>query len=61
MFPPGFLPSLQKESFGTVEKAIINIFNENTCKRNIDTFQFKIQVKKNMTAYVVLCNIPRNM
>jgi hypothetical protein len=36
------------------------VLNRNTHK-NIGTFPFKMQVKKNIMKCVILCNIPRNM
>jgi hypothetical protein len=30
-------------------------------QKNVGTLQFKLQVKKNITKYVVLYNIPRNI
>jgi hypothetical protein len=52
---------LQKKSFERAEETITKVFNQNTHKKNVGAFQFKMQVKKNGTKYVVLCNIPRNM
>jgi hypothetical protein len=34
--------------------------SQNT-QKNVGTFQLKMQVKANITKYVVLCTIPRNM
>jgi hypothetical protein len=34
------------------------VFNQDTQKK-VGTFQFKMQVKKNVVKYVVLCKIPR--
>jgi hypothetical protein len=33
--------------------------NQNTHKKSVGTFQFKMQVKKNITKYAVFCNILR--
>jgi hypothetical protein len=45
-----------------MEETISKVFNQNTHKKKVGTFKFKkYQFKKNITKYVVLCNIPRNM
>jgi hypothetical protein len=53
-------PSLQKKSTQWVEETISKVSNQNAHKK-VGTFQFKLQVNKNITKYVVLCNIPRNI
>jgi hypothetical protein len=50
---------MQKTSFRRVEETINKVFNQNT--KNVGTFQFKRQVKKNITTFVVLFNIPKNI
>jgi hypothetical protein len=42
IFPSGFPRDCRKQYFGSVEGTISEVFNQ-----NVDTFQFKIQVKKN--------------
>jgi hypothetical protein len=59
-FLPDF-PIIAEKVFGRVGEAISKVFNQKTHKKNVGAFQFKMQVKKNITKYVALCNIPRNM
>jgi hypothetical protein len=58
-FLPDF-PVIAKKFFGRVEETISKVFNQKTHKK-VGTFQVKMQVKKNITKYVVLRNTARNM
>jgi hypothetical protein len=42
-----------------VEETISKVFNQNTHQKNVGTFQFKMQIKKNIMKYVGISKIFR--
>jgi hypothetical protein len=60
-FFSGYPYHCRKRLFGGWRRLLVWYLTKIHTHTKVSTFQFKMQVKKNITKYVVLCNIPRNM